>query len=83
MLALELARADVPGRAVSAASFGQADEEVHARLHIELLPPQVPPLHRSSPNSYVCMCRHERMHAWHEDEGHKYLPGAPYGPDLG
>ncbi len=42
VLQLDLARADVPGRAVSAAAFGQADEEVHARLRIELLPPQVP-----------------------------------------
>ncbi|EIE23713.1 hypothetical protein COCSUDRAFT_41874 [Coccomyxa subellipsoidea C-169] len=41
VLQLDLARADVPGRAVSAAAFGQADEEVHARLRIELLPPQV------------------------------------------
>ncbi|BDA47659.1 probable calcium-independent phospholipase A2-gamma at C-terminar half [Coccomyxa sp. Obi] len=41
VLALEVARADVPGRAISAATFGLADEEVHARLRIELLPPQV------------------------------------------
>lgn len=40
VLALEVARADVPGRAISAATFGLADEEVHARLRIELLPPQ-------------------------------------------
>jgi hypothetical protein len=39
-LQLSIARADVPGRAVSAAAFG-ADEEVHARLAVKLLPPQV------------------------------------------
>lgn len=39
VIQLSIARADIPGAAVSAASFG-TDEEVHARLAVHLLPPQ-------------------------------------------
>ena len=40
-LGLTLARADVPGSAVSAAGFGAGEEQVHVRLDVRLLPPQV------------------------------------------
>lgn len=42
-LGLTLARADVPGSAVSAAGFGAGEEQVHVRLDVRLLPPQVRP----------------------------------------
>ena len=40
-LGLSLARADVPGSAVSAAGYGAGEAQVHARLDVRLLPPQV------------------------------------------